>query len=208
MLNRINNPPVIIQAKIIHFDGRIQIGDRPFKTYIVVDSFHCCLPNREYIAILCLEATADLLQVPMADPAVCFVPIPGYGIYNVHSRVDIRHDPKRRTAHEQILPGDVSHHIAQRKRLSVLFWKDEFWAPLQIESLTFESCFTSAEVGWKHECVQNSQNVKETIAKFVYGEKILETHTFDIVQIVKVSDIPDVDLLRIKDPVSDTWTIK
>lgn len=84
--------------------------------------------------------------MPGAEPAACFVPIPGRGTYGY----------------------DVV-------RPSILFWRDQFWIPL-----------------WSME------QEREEIAKRLYGDQILDDHTFDILHTVEVEDIPDVDLLKIR----------
>jgi hypothetical protein len=39
---------------------------------------------------------------------------------------------------------------------------------------------------------------REDIAKHLYGEDVLEDHTFDILHTVEVEKIPDVDLLQLR----------
>jgi hypothetical protein len=143
---RLNEPPTTIsKARQIGRAG-IVIGDRPFLTYAVLDSFPVSCERHTYTAILCREADADLLATPGVEPIACFVPIPGRGTYG----------------YDTVRP-------------SVLFWRDQFWIPL-----------------WSME------EQREDIAKHLYGEDVLEDHTFDILHTVEVEKIPDVDLLQLR----------
>lgn len=147
-MKRLTEPPATISDSRRTALSDINIEGWPFITYAVHDFFILTHGKHRYAAVLCSEADAALLSIPGMEPIVCFIPIPGKG-----------------------------HYGQDTVRPSILFWRDQFWAPLY--SMSPE---------------------REDIAKAVYGDDILKTHTFDVLYPVNVQSVPDVDLLKINDP--------
>jgi hypothetical protein len=105
-VERIHDPPTI--GRVRYSSPVFDIRGWPYCTYIVLDSFEVHLasdpttPIVRHQALLCLEASVDMLSIPYTDPMACFMPTPGKGTY-------------------------ASTRI---RRTPVVFWQGGFWAPL------------------------------------------------------------------------------
>lgn len=75
--------------------------------------------------------------------------------------------------------GHYGHDVV---RPSILFWRGEFWIP--VYSLDPE---------------------REEIAKYVYGDTVLNAFMFDVLVMVDVCKIPEVDLLKLRTAESTPW---